>query len=1086
VVINAQHQLHQVYDNLPQELIYSIKTTRSGRIYFLTNYNDVNQRGLYSYVPATGELIDLKQQLGLKVVPAAIETDQEENLWLTTNGNGVYCITPSLFTNYNPSSGLSNAFVKAIEEDKQGNIYVGTINGLDYYQNGQFVRQSLLGKAVSYEVTKMLTDQDKNIIVASAVKSTKARGYYLHNISTQKATQLYKASFYNPIYLDKQHKLWSFTEKSLFYYPYPAVPTQPIYYPLPPTQRLSQIFEYEGKYWFASNRGLFAFETYIDAQSQPQIRILDSISTNNGLASKHVNVVKLGNNGELWIGTKKGICRLKNGQIACFNNTQDGLIADNCTQIEIDQQNRVWIGTPQGIACFDGEKFANYNHKTGLIAADINCLRIDSKQNLWIGTSKGISVLNLQSSLKVVHPPQVYINQLKLNGNASNVRSVLQLTSPSNLKIHLQTLSYQYPEGIRYQYRINQGAWQNVTQHVIDYNAFEQGKYIFEIRAKKFDSGWSSPKVISLIVSPPLWRTWWAIGVYLLLAANIMWAIIRWRSAKLQKEKLKLEQVVIERTYELAQQKEEIASQAEKLKVLNQVQSNFFAGISHELRTPLTLIVEPAEKLLEYTPQAPAQRYTQTIIGNAQRLLRLINQLMDFSKLENGKMTLQLSQHNLYRLLEQVTASFELLAQQKNVTIALLKPNQEFVYEFDRDKFEKIFFNLISNALKFTPAQGSIKVKLWQDEALHISVTDTGIGMATKDLPFIFDRFYQVDGSTTKNYPGTGIGLALAKELVELHDGNIEVQSEVHQGSKFLVSFPLQPVENNLASASPVESSTVYPNPVISHPLETPNPPSKTAHKVLVTEDNPELRQFICHELASTYQVIEAANGAEGIEQALEHVPDLIITDIMMPQTDGFTLVKTLRQTPATSHIPIIILSAKTSPNSKLKGLEIGSDDYLTKPFSSKELLLKVRNMLQRKEKLWQVFQQSLSKPHLPIEPSAVTATSMDEQLLEQALKVVENHLSDTTFDVKVFCQEMGMSRSSLHQKLKALTNMSTTEFIRSIRLKRAAALIQQKSGRIEEIAFQVGFNDISYFNRCFKKQFNLTPKQHQKEDINN
>lgn len=221
------------------------------------------------------------------------------------------------------------------------------------------------------------------------------------------------------------------------------------------------------------------------------------------------------------------------------------------------------------------------------------------------------------------------------------------------------------------------------------------------------------------------------------------------------------------------------------------------------------------------------------------------------------------------------------------------------------------------------------------------------------------------------------------------------------------------------------------------------------------------------------------------IEQALEQVPDLIITDIMMPKADGFTLVKTLRQAPTTSHIPIIILSAKASPESKLKGLEIGSDDYLTKPFSSKELLLKVRNILQRKEKLWQVFHQSLSKPHLPIEPSKITATSMDEQLLEQALRVVETYLSDTSFDVKVFCQEMGMSRSSLHQKLKALTNMSTTEFIRSIRLKQAAALIQQKSGRIEEIAFQVGFNDISYFNRCFKKQFNLTPKQHQKQHTN-
>lgn len=1084
IVIDAQQKLHKVYDHLPNESIYSIKVTSSGRVYFLTNYDDFNKRGLYSYLPATGELIDLKKRLKLNVVPASIEVDREENLWITTNGTGVYCLTPSLFTNYNQAHGLSNVFIRGIEEDSHGNIYVGTINGLDYYQNGRFLSQKLAYPTMQYEVMEMLPDDKKNILVASAIKSPQAQGQYLHKISKQKADKLYKASFYNNPYLDTQNRLWSFTEKSLFWYPYPASSDfiQPHYYKVKNGQSVSQIFEYAGKHWFASNKGLFAFETYTDDQNKPQLRILDSVSTASGLASNYVNVVKVGNNGELWIGTKKGLCKLKNGRITCFTQAKDGLIADNCTKLEIDRQNRVWIGTSQGISCFDGKQFINYNHKTGLIASDINCLRVDSKQRLWIGTSKGISVLKLRLSLKAVSLPKVNISKLEVNGKPQPFASNLSLTFPTNLKIHLKTLSYTYPEGIRYQYRINRGRWQNIKQQLIDYNAFAKGNYLFEIRVKKFDSGWSSPQAISLVVHPPLWRTWWAIGVYILLVLALMWVVVLWRSAKLAKEKLKLEQVVIERTYELAQQKEEIASQAEKLKVLNQVQSNFFAGISHELRTPLTLIVGPAEKLLQYTPQPPAQKYTQTILGNAQRLLRLINQLMDFSKLENGKMTLQLGHHSLYQLLVEVMASFELLAQQKNVHVELVKPDQEFIYEFDQDKLEKIFFNLMSNALKFTPAEGSIEVKLWQNETLNISVIDTGIGIEAKDLPFIFDRFYQVDGSTTKNYSGTGIGLALAKELVELHNGKIEVQSEINKGTSFLVSFPLQPIGVNDQSKHQAEPSVIHSMvvPTNTLPLDESTPLAENAYKILVTEDNPELRQFVCSELASTYQVIEATNGAEGIEQALEHVPDLIITDIMMPQTDGFGLVEAVRQNATTSHIPIIILSAKSSPESKLKGLEIGSDDYLTKPFSSKELLLKVRNMLHRKEKLWQIFQQSLTTPHVPIEPSQVTVTSMDEVLLKQALEVVETHLNDTAFDVALFCQEMGMSRSSLHQKLKALTNMSTTEFIRSIRLKRAASLIQQQSGRIEEIAFQVGFNDISYFNRCFKKQFNMTPKQYQ------
>lgn len=1084
LVINAQKQLTKTYDNLPQESIYSIKIASSGVIYILTNHQKFSNRGFYSYNPTTQKLTNLKKTLNLKIPPAAIEIDKEDNLWLTTNGDGVYCITPSLFQHYGQKEGLLNVFIRNIKEDSQGNIYVGTIDGLVRYQNGQFVNQKILDHSSRYQVVRMFSDHRQNILV-SVTPLEQNSLHFLYQVSHQKSIKLYNASFYNPSYVDKRNRMWSFTNKSLFWYPYPVKSLfETPYYHFKEGLKVSQIFEYKGQHWIASNQGLLAFDTH----TRPNLRVLDTLNTKQGLIGNEVNVVKKSPDGSLWIGTKAGLCRLKNGGITCFNQANDGLVNDNCTQLEFDQYKRLWIGTSQGLSCFDGQNFINYNHKTGLNAADINCLFADSKQNLWIGTSKGISVLRLRSSLAIAAPPKVYIDKLLLNGVVQKNQSLLKCKSPSNLKIYFNALSYTYPQGMHYQYRLNKGKWISLDQQVVEYNAFDTGNYLIEIRAKKFNTGWSSPKTFLLVAHPPIWRTWWAISIYILSLGIIMWAIVGWRSSRLQKEKIKLEQVVIARTYELAQQKEEIASQADKLKVLNQVQSNFFAGISHELRTPLTLIVEPAEKLLQRTHNTPERQYIQTIAGNAQRLLRLINQLMDFSKLENGKMTLQLSHNNLYQLLTQVIVSFELLAQQKNIRLELIKPDREYIYVFDRDKVEKIFFNLISNALKFTPAEGNIEIKLWQNNRLYVSVMDTGIGIATKELPFIFDRFYQIDGSTTKNYSGTGIGLALTKELVELHNGKIEVQSERNKGTTFLVNFPLKPIEGNQENTFLIDPSNMHQQvaPTPNQPLEKITPLDKNAYKVLVTEDNPELRQFICNELATTYQVIEASNGAEGIEQALKQVPDLIITDIMMPQTDGFSLVKTLRQATTTSHIPIIILSAKASPESKLKGLEIGSDDYLTKPFSSKELLLKVRNILRRKEQLWQVFQQSLRKPHVPLEPSQVTVTSMDEQLLRQALEVVEAHLSNTDFDVTFFCKEMGISRSSLYHKLKALTNMSTTEFIRSIRLKRAASLLQQKSGRIEEIAFQVGFNDISYFNRCFKKQFNLTPKQYQNEHANN
>lgn len=1086
IMIDAQRYLSKVYKNLPNESIYNIKIMPSGKIYFLTNYHQFNQRGVYSYDLHTGAIIDIKKKLGLKVAPSAIETDREGNLWLTTNGEGVYCITPSLFTNYQRQSGLPNVFIRGIKADSSGNIYVGTINGLVRYQAGKFMPQSLHPQNVPYEVLHMFSDHHKNVLVSTLVKSRNTQGSYLYKVANQVSKKLYNASFYNQSYLDSQNRLWSFTEERLFWYTYSSnLPLRKTFYPKFKSGLIvSQIFEYTGKYWIASNQGLLTFEEYTNKKKQPNLRFVDTLNTANGLSSNHINVVKKGRGGELWIGTKEGLCKLYKGKITCFNHAKDGLVSNNCTSLEIDQYGRVWIGTPKGLSCFDGHSFINYNHKTGLVASDINCLFV-SKQQLWVGTSQGVSVLDLSRTLKKTAPSKIYIKHIKLNGVLQNSQSAIEATYPSNLKIYCNTLSYTYPEGVRYQYRLNNGAWQNINQPLIEYNAFKKGSYIFEIRVKKFDSGWSKPQTILLIVHPPVWFTWWAISLYILGGLCLMLAGIKWRSTRLEREKQKLEQVVKQRTQELTQQKEEMRTQAEKLSVLNQVQSNFFAGISHELRTPLTLIVEPAEKLLQYHQEQSSQKYTQTILNNTQRLLRLINQLMDFTKLESGKMTLQLETHNLYQLLVYVVSSFELLAQQKNIDLKLTATNKTLYYQFDQDHLEKIFFNLISNALKFTPAKGSVTIHMWPQEGVNISITDTGIGIAAGDLPHVFDRFYQIDGSNTRRYAGTGIGLALARELAELHGGSIEVTSIPDQGSSFLVKLPLVPGNANEAIATNTSSQVVQNIQSSSKKLENLSPElnitaeAKNQFTILVTEDNSELRKFICAELATTYHILEASDGAEGIDKAIKQMPDLIITDVMMPQVDGFELVKTLRQNLVTSHIPIIILSARASLESRLKGLEMGSDDYLIKPFNAQELLLKVRNILARKEKLWKAFQQSLAKPETPIALSKVANNPMDEALLQKAIEIVEAHLNDTTFDVSVFCKAIGISRSGLHQKIKALTNMSTTEFIRSIKLKKAALLIKQQNGRIEDIAFQVGFNDLSYFNRCFKKQFGLTPKKY-------
>mgnify|MGYP001120281316 CR=1 FL=1 len=532
-------------------------------------------------------------------------------------------------------------------------------------------------------------------------------------------------------------------------------------------------------------------------------------------------------------------------------------------------------------------------------------------------------------------------------------------------------------------------------------------------------------------------------------------------------------------------QKEEIASQAEKLLEMDRLKSHFFANISHEFRTPLALILGPAEKLKENTQEPSKQRYFHSIISNVQRLLRLVNQLLDFSKLEQGKVTLQLQKGNLNLFLQQVIYSFEPLAQQKGIALKLALPTQDVISTYDQDKLEKVCFNLLSNALKFTLEQGTITttLTLLEGNQVEIKIEDTGVGIPENALPHIFDRFYQVDGSSTRAYEGTGIGLSLVKELVELHQGKVSVQSIPDKGTIFSVilphmlpsePFPLQVEPAPITSATPAIVSAVTHSSQSNKAANTP--PSNT---ILVVEDNEELRNFLCMELANTYQVLEATNGAEGTEQALQYIPDLIVSDVMMPHIDGLAMLQNLKNNSLTSHIPVILLTAKASFESKIIGLELGSDDYLTKPFSPKELLLRVKNRLLQRDKLREMIKQKLANPQMASEPLAIVINSMDEVFLQKALATVETHMDNSEFDVTIFCQEMGLSRSSLHKKLKALANLSTTAFIRQIRLKRAASLLRQKSGLIDEIALQVGFNDTSYFSRCFKKQFGVSPKEY-------
>lgn len=536
-----------------------------------------------------------------------------------------------------------------------------------------------------------------------------------------------------------------------------------------------------------------------------------------------------------------------------------------------------------------------------------------------------------------------------------------------------------------------------------------------------------------------------------------------------------------EKQLEIEVQNEKLEIQAEKLRELDEVKSRFFTNISHEFRTPLTLIVGPTERLIEKTNDTQTSADLKMILRNAKNLLGLINQLLEISRIEKGAIKLNLTRGDISKELAIICEMFSSYASDKGISIEFLSYGSDFTGYFDREKIERILFNLISNALKNTE-KGKITISLNRAEVpewIRITVADTGVGIEKEKISYIFDRFYMASDEAGK--VGSGIGLAFTHELIKVYKGKISVESELGKGTTFTLELPVSKdafgeneftiVDGSDVSQKVVESDT---DDFVSesHDKEI-SLAKKGAQTILLVEDHDELRKFVGANLSDTYNLLEAENGRIGIEMALNHLPDLIITDVMMPEVDGIELSKTLKSNENTSHIPIIMLTARASEQSRIEGLETQVDDYLTKPFSIKELALRIRNILAIRAKLREKYNRSIT-----VSPSEITTNSVDEQFLARILKVVEENMGDPDFSVETLCEKAGVSRATLHKKLTSLVDQSATEFVNSIRVKRAAQLIKQKAGNISEIAFDVGFNNLSYFTKVFKKYIGVNPSE--------
>lgn len=531
-------------------------------------------------------------------------------------------------------------------------------------------------------------------------------------------------------------------------------------------------------------------------------------------------------------------------------------------------------------------------------------------------------------------------------------------------------------------------------------------------------------------------------------------------------------------------------AQADRIRELDAVKSRFFANISHEFRTPLSLILGPVNQALENIPaseeiaeaeEVPVRgRHLKVVKRNALRLQHLVDQLLDLSKLDSGKMKLSLAEGNLIQFLRSIVFSFESLAERKHIHFQTTFPAGPASAWFDQDKLEKILVNLLSNAFKFTPEHGSIRVQVEdQGGSIRLQVSDSGPGMPAEEADKVFDRFYQVEGTETQ---GTGIGLALVKELVDLHGGQISVESVAGEGTTFRVTLPYRKelfgpehtffVKNE--PATPAEKIMPAELEAAEEPaFENRRPAGAELPLALVVEDNPDLRYYISENIRDEYQVHLAVDGQSGLEMAVERVPDIIISDVMMPKKDGFELCAELKNDDRTSHIPVILLTARAGQQHKIEGLEQGADDYLTKPFDVRELRVRMSNLIEQRRRLRERFSGELK-----IRPTEVTLSSVDERFIRQVMAQIEENMENEFFSVEDLARTVGFSRSQLHRKLKALTDKSPNQLIREFRLTRARELLEQKTASVSEIAYQVGYSNLSYFSKSYKDQFGVLPSE--------
>jgi signal transduction histidine kinase/ligand-binding sensor domain-containing protein/DNA-binding response OmpR family regulator len=1006
-----------------------------------------------------------------KSIITGIQTSTLGGYWISTIGGGLFKFDGNnSYKHYKIASHEENDFTEFIQtlySDAAGNVWVGTAGAGVYRFNEKNISTDGIIQSYDHYYTKSTAALSDDYVMSLARDDEGNMLVGTWSGGLNKITPDKKVFNINPAVL--RHA--------------PIV----VLYP-----------DHTGVIWVGTRgNGFFRVQ---DANGKTDVRhFVKDEKNQTSISNNFINSIYEDHAGTLWIGTDGGLNSFdRRTERFELYKLEGGPSNDVIVSILEDEQGKLWLAHWNGLTVIDPsnpEWLRNYDRNDRIMGGFFynNVCEKNREGHLLFAGSEGFNRIDTK---RIVQKPEQFplaITQFELFGKpvtfGEEVDGRLLLTEPlqNNMHVNLShnensiafefaSLDYAAPEKIRYAYKLEgfNNSWSYTTgdRRFANYTNLNYGNYIFKVKATSTDGVWNETFTQAYVtIRPPWWKTNWALLGYIVTTFIVLYGF---RKLILLRANL-IHDIKLERL------------QRENMEKLNKAKLQFFTNISHEFRTPLTLILGPAQNLLDSGSIGKTFRaHALNISNNAQRLLRLVNQLLDFRKAESGNLKIEASEGNLVKFVKEIKLSFDILAEQMKIRFDMQTSSPVIKVWFDRDQFEKIMFNLLSNAFKHTPDEGTISIIIREagDEVM-ILVEDSGKGIKQEHFENIFQTFFSYDED--KHHTGTGIGLALTKSLVDMHHGTLSVESKESEFTRFTIRLKKGHAhfhESEIQHLSDdIESMDHYPslqsNELSFAQLSEPviqKPATELPHKLLIIEDNEGIRSYIKSIFQSGYEILEASNGSEGLDYAIEHSPDVIISDIMMPVMDGITLCKKLKSDIKTSHIPVILLTARTALIFKVEGLETGADDYVTKPFNPKVLELKVRNFIRMRDRMRDLF---VSKEVLNIEPRKVTLTSTDERFVKSMIESIEKNMSNEEYSVEDMATDVGMSKAQLYRKMRALTNQSANEFIRTMRLKRAAQLLEQNELTVAEVTYQVGFTDLPYFRECFKKMFGVTPSEY-------